>query len=500
VSASPSSADLIADIAGFTQDPLGHVLYVYPWGKEGTELAKDTGPRRWQRETLIEIGERLRAGADLGDVVQKAVASGHGIGKSALIAWICKWALDTFEDCRGIVTANTDTQLRTKTWPELAKWHRLAINRDWFTHTATAMMSTQDGHEKTWRVDAIPWSEHNTEAFAGLHNAGKRVLLLFDESSAIADKVWEVAEGALTDEHTEIIWCAFGNPTRNTGRFHECFGSLKHRWNPKSIDSRTVEGTNKPQIQKWVDDYGEDSDFVRVRVKGEFPRAGSNQFIGSDIVAIAQARKPELPTYQHAARVLGVDIARHGDDETVIIRRQGVHCEAPKRMRVPDLMQIAFHVVEEIEAWKPDAVFIDATGMGFGVIDRLRQLNYGKLIHAVQTGEKAMDEARYYNWRAELWGRTRDWLREAGSLPDDAGLRVDLTAPEYGFDNRGRLQLEKKEDMKARGIASPDSADALCLTFAAKVADRKRLDVPAWQSKLRALKQAKYKTRNPMAV
>lgn len=126
----------------------------------------------------------------------------------------------------------------------------------------------RSSHDKRWRADAIPWSEHNTEAFAGLHNERKRIIVVFDEASNIADLVWEVAEGALTDEDTEIIWVAFGNPTRNTGRFRECFRKYKHRWKCAQIDSRTVEGTNKQQLQKWVDDYGEDSDFVKVRVRG----------------------------------------------------------------------------------------------------------------------------------------------------------------------------------------------------------------------------------------
>jgi hypothetical protein len=154
--------------------------------------------------------------------------------------------------------------------------------------------------------------------------------------------------------------------------------------------------------------------------------------------------------------------------------------------------------VELIETWRPDAVFIDATGMGWGVVDRLRQLNYGRLIYAVQTGEKADDENRYFNRRAELWGKTRDWLSEAGCLPQDDALARDLAAPEYEFDARNRLRLEKKEDMKARGMPSPDAADALALTFHAQPAMRTKTDEPEWHAKLRALKNNKRKTKSPM--
>ena len=164
------------------------------------------------------------------------------------------WAVSTCEDTKVVITANTDTQLRTKTAPEVGKWQRLSITSHWLDVQATSVAARDKDHAKTWRADFVPWSEHNTEAFAGLHNKGKRIVLIFDEASAIADKVWEVAEGALTDEGTEIIWIAFGNPTRNVGRFRECFRRFKHRWKARQIDSRTVEGTNKEQIAKWATD------------------------------------------------------------------------------------------------------------------------------------------------------------------------------------------------------------------------------------------------------
>jgi hypothetical protein len=245
---------LIEDIAGFTHDPLGYALYAFPWGEEGTELAHATGPRQWQADAFREIRDHLQNPETRYQPLMLARASGHGIGKSAFISMLINWGMSTCEDCKVVVTANTDNQLRTKTWPEIIKWSNLAITKDWFTCTATAMYSNDPGHDKRWRADAIPWSEHNTEAFAGLHNERKRIIVVFDEASNIADLVWEVAEGALTDEDTEIIWVAFGNPTRNTGRFRECFRKYKHRWKTAQIDSRTVEGTNKQQLQKWVDE------------------------------------------------------------------------------------------------------------------------------------------------------------------------------------------------------------------------------------------------------
>jgi len=354
-------AELIDTMVGYRHDPLGFVLFSFEWGKG--ELAEFDGPDQWQRETMGTLGEQLRAGEiSVQEAVQIAIASGHGIGKSALVSWIILWAISTHEDTKGVVTANTENQLKTKTWAELAKWYRMCITRHWFDYTATALFSKDPDHEKTWRIDMVPWSERNTEAFAGLHNKGKRILLVFDEASAIPDLIWEVSEGALTDSDTEIIWCAFGNPTKNTGRFRECFGKFKHRWATRQIDSRTVKMTNKVQLQKWVDDYGEDSDFVRVRVRGIFPAASSNALLGPEEVEAAMAREYKPEMFNYAAVIMGVDVARQGDDSSVIARRQGQAAFPLKSLRIPDTMLVAAQVGQHWDEHEADACFVDATG------------------------------------------------------------------------------------------------------------------------------------------
>jgi hypothetical protein len=404
------------------------------------------------------------------EAVQIAVASGHGVGKSCLVAWIILWAISTFEDTRGVVTANTETQLKTKTWAELGKWHRLFIGSDLFKLTATAIFSADSNHERTWRIDMVPWSERNTEAFAGLHNKNRRILLVMDEASAIPDVIWETAEGALTDSDTQIIWCVFGNPTRNTGRFRECFGRFKARWWNEQVDSRDVSITNKDQFKKWIRDYGDDSDFVRVRVRGVFPRAGSMQFISSDLADEASIR--EVSVHLHDALVLGVDVARFGDDESVIYIRKGRdgRSHAPLRFRGLDTMTLAGKVSEICAQYRADAVFVDGGGVGGGVVDRLRQLQVP--VWDVQFGSKADGTGfmqgdsgtTYANKRAEIWGSMKEWLK-GGAVPDDAEVRAQLVGVEYGFNVRNEIQLEKKEDMKKRGCSSPDIADALALTF-----------------------------------
>src|SRR3974390_587305 len=223
---------LVEDVIRFSRDPLGYAKYAYPWEKLGSHL------RPWQEGILGLITEHLQS-AERFTPLCIAVSSGHGVGKSALVGMLSNWAVTTCEDARGIITANTLDQLRTKTWPEVNKWSRMAVNAHWMGLEAQKLYVKSKGHEATWRIDIIPWSENNTEAFQGFHNIGKRILLIFDEASAIHDKVWEASEGFLTDQDTEIIWLAFGNPTQNTGRFRECFGRYKHRWKIYHVDSRT---------------------------------------------------------------------------------------------------------------------------------------------------------------------------------------------------------------------------------------------------------------------
>jgi hypothetical protein len=451
--------ELIEDVARFYDNPVGFVKYIFPWGSDS--LANETGMDKWQEDTLNSIAEAIKSGSSIGDAIRLAIASGHGIGKTALVAWVILWFISTREFPQIVVTSNTQAQLSSKTWRELAKWHRLAINKHWFEWTATRFYHKE--YPDTWFASAIPWSINNSEAFAGTHE--KHVLVVYDEASGIHDMIWEVTEGAMTT--SGAMWIAFGNPTKNTGRFRECFGKFKHRWITRQIDSREAKQANAKQIQQWIDDYGEDSDFVRVRVRGVFPRSGSNQFIGAEI--IEECRKYKAEGYEGLERLLAVDVARFGDDQSVILLRQGRKVSRPIKYRGLDTMQLASRVVEQIDEVKPDAVFIDGVGVGAGVVDRVKQLRPSANIIEVNAGQTANDSAKYYNKRAEMWGLTRDFLKAGAELPDDNEMAEELQSVEYGFSVKQQIQIEKKEDMKSRGLSSPDNADALCLTFAEKI-------------------------------
>lgn len=377
---------------------------------------------------------------------------------SAESAFIILWFMSTRPHCAGVVTANTQTQLRSKTWRELAVWHKRAINAHWFDWTATRFQAKSD--PKTWGIDAIPWSEHNSEAFAGLH--AQDVLVIYDEASAVADSIWEVTEGAMTTPGA--FWLVYGNPTRNSGRFRRCFGKGRARWSGRQIDARTCKMANREELQSWVDEYGEDSDFVRVRVRGLFPMAASAQLIGLDLAEAAAKRNHEV--HIGTPKILSIDVARFGTNQSVASIRQGIKLWPQIKWRGLDTMQLAARIVELIEAHRPAATFVDETGLGAGVVDRLRQLGYS--VVGFNGGEKADRDDVYYNKRAEVWGRMREWLRTA-DIPDERELIDDITGPEYYFDFRQRMQLEKKEDMEKRGLASPDCGDSLAMSFAYKV-------------------------------
>lgn len=468
-----SDEELIATLGEYSNDPVGFVACFFPWGVKDTELERFTGPEQWQLRVLAHLRDRLAESVGIGEAIneaiQTAVASGHGVGKSALVSWIILWAISTFEDTKGVVTANTETQLKTKTWAELGKWHRLFMGSHLFKLTATALFSPE--RERTWRIDMVPWSERNTEAFAGLHNQGKRLVLIMDEASAIPDVIWETAEGAMTDRNTQILWCVFGNPTRNSGRFRECFDRFKKRWWTEQVDSREVSITNKAQFVKWIEDYGEDSDFVRVRIRGVFPRVGEMEFISAEDVDAAMGRDAEASATDPLA--LGVDVARYGNAESVIFIRKGRDAQSIPFLAFRGLntVELAQKVFETHQRFRSDGIFIDGGGVGGGVVDNVRQLHL--FCHDVQFGAKddvggwatGNDGEKYANKRAAMWGAMRAWIK-GGALPQDSDLRAQLIGLTYTYNLRGEIQLEKKEDMAKRGLPSPDRADALALTFA----------------------------------
>lgn len=445
------------EIAKCWDDPLRYVLLAFPWGVKGTPLEDyPEGPDAWQRNQLNDIRDHIINGNEI--ALRDATTSGHGIGKSAETAWIILWFCSTRPHCAGRITAGTQAQLNSTTWRELSVWHQRAINKHWFKWTATRFYAIES--PETWGVTAIAWSETNSDAFAGLH--AEDVLVIYDEASAIADVIWEVTEGAMTTPGA--FWFVYGNPVRNTGRFRECFRSMRHRWNNRQVDSRTCRMTNKLEIQQWLEDYGEDSDFFRVRVRGEFPRVSESQFISEDVVRDAQARTQDPRVFAHYPLIMGVDVARFGNDQSVITLRQGPKIHYQHAYRGLDTVQVADKARDlYLDSGGVVAICVDGPGVGGGVVDQLNKFRLP--VVDVQPAGTAPDPKEFVNVRAWLWGQIKGWLTDADLPPGDRELMDDLTSIEYGYDNKLRIQMESKKDMKKRGVASPDKADSLALTF-----------------------------------
>jgi hypothetical protein len=459
-------------------NPLAFVNLCFPWGVKGTPLEHFSGPRKWQREVLQDIANHIKqnGGKIDFDTLREAVASGRGIGKSALVSWLVIWMLSTRIGSTTIVSANSESQLRKVTWAEITKWLAMGLNSHWFEVSATSLQPAKwltelverDLRKGTryWGVEGRLWSAENPDAFAGVHNMDG-VLVIFDEASGIDDAIWAVTAGFFTENTPNRFWFAFSNPRRNTGYFYETFHSKRDFWNTKVVDARTVEGTDKAVYQQIIDEYGPDSAQAHVEVYGQFPSAGDDQFIGANTVDEAMKRVK----YQDlsAPIVIGVDPARFGADATVIAVRQGRDIVKIIRHRGDDTMTVVGYVIDAIEEYKPTLVVIDEGGLGAGIVDRLKEQRYK--IKGINFGNKSKNPVMYGNMRAQMWGDMREWLKTA-SIPHDRFLKTDLISPMMKPDSRGTIFLESKKDMKARGLASPDAADAICVTFAFPVAHR----------------------------
>lgn len=232
--------------------------------------------------------------------------------------------------------------------------------------------------------------------------------------------------------------------------------------------------TNKSLIREWLEDYGEDSDFFRVRVRGMFPKGGDMQLIPSDFIFNAMKRGPGMYLGDDPL-ICGVDLARGGDDNCYIQFRRGKDAMSEKVYRIPgeksrDSMKVVSLITMLLNRHKPDVTFLDETGLGGPIVDRLAQLGYHVI--GVNFGSEADDKRKYRNKVAEMWWRMREWIMNGGSIKDEPELEQELAGREYAHNDKDQLVLERKSDMKKRLGHSPDWADALCLTFAYHVPKR----------------------------
>jgi hypothetical protein len=393
--------------------------------------------------------------------------SGRGLGKTRSVAILTWWMLCCYPHSVVAASAPTGHQLADNVWQEIKKLHNNL--HPWLRKqfTVTSERVYHKDHPQTWYCVGRTARKEAPDALQGFHNT--YLLIIIDEASGVPDEIFETIEGSLTGDNNRILLT--GNPVRSQGFFVDTFRKYKHQWCNLTLNSEDSPLVSKEFISSWLDKCGGDRehDLYKAHVRGEIPSASVNQFISQSLIDAALLRSYSDTAFDFAPKILGVDVARYGDDASVIVRRQGLMAWKSKQYRGLDTMSLVRQIISEIREYNPDAVFVDGIGVGAGVCDRLRELGFD--IIEVNSGESS-GKPDYLNLRAEMWANCREWLKTAQLPVDDTDMAEQLAIPEYLYTMTGKLQIESKDDIKKRGYGSPDVADALIHTFAFPVAKK----------------------------
>lgn len=431
-------------------------------------------PDAWQEEGLEKYQSSPR-------VAMRACA---GPGKTTELAWIgWNFLLTRPHPMIGATSINR-ANLKSNLWAELARWrNRAPLLMEVFEQTDDAIFSRE--HPKTWRLEARSWARDADAAqignsLAGLH--ANYVMWLLDETGDYPEAVLPVCEGIFNGNPIEAHIIQAGNPTRRAGPLWRASSIARHLWLLITITADPDDPRRTPRVsvevaREQIAQYGRDNPWVKVRIFGEFPTSDFNALVGMDEVEAAMNRIYRQDQLGNAPTVLGVDVAREGDDASVIFGRIGKQGLIPKKMRNVDSLQGAGMVARVWQDSNADACFVDATGgFGSGWIDQLRVLNRSPI--GIHFSSQAHASTRYYNKRAEMYFDAVQWIKEGGALPKIPELAAALTQTTYTF-SKDRLLLEPKEDVKLKLGYSPDDADAFVLTFAEPVLPKQRSAAPA---------------------
>jgi hypothetical protein len=411
-------------------------------------------PDIWQGEFLdaISSGER-----------KISVRSGHGVGKSTAASWAMLWFVLTCYPSKVVVTAPTSAQLYDALFAELKRWHK-ELPDAWreLLEAKTDRIELKASPTEAF-ISARTSRAEQPEALQGVHS--DHVMLVADEASGVPEAVFEAAAGSMSGHSAVTI--LLGNPTKSSGFFFDTHNRLKDEWWTRRVSCYDSRRVSKDYIADMASRYGEESNAFRIRVLGEFPKTDDDTLIGFDLVDSAFHR--DVSASEDAPIVWGLDVARFGTDATALAKRRGNAVNEIRKWKNLDLMQTTGAVVAEYEAVKledrPIEILVDSIGLGAGVVDRLREL--GLPARGINVAESPAMGTIYVNLRAELWGKMKAWLEKRDcKLPKDDSLLAELVAPRYTFNSSGKMKLESKDEMRKRGIGSPDMADALALTFA----------------------------------
>ena len=412
-------------------------------------------PQDWQREVMSAVAKGQR---------RCSIRSGHGVGKSSCASWLMIWFLLTRYPVKVVVTAPTASQLFDALFAECKRWIK-----ELPTPIKSLLEMKSDrielGSSPTEAfISARTSRSESPESLAGVH--ADHVLLVVDEASGVPESVFEAAYGSMSGKDATTI--LLGNPTRSSGYFYETHTRLRDSWWTKQVSCLDSPLVSPDFIQEMELKYGAQSNAMKVRVYGEFPTAEDDTLISLHAVEQASKRKVEQP--EGTPVVWGLDVARYGDDASVLCIRQGRHLMELHSWKKLSLMELAGRVLDLLHSSDepPEEILVDSIGLGAGVLDRLRELDISA--RGVNVSESPAMADRYANLRAELWDLTKQWFTEEVQIPNDDSLIADLTAPRYSFNSSGKMIVESKAETKKRLGRSTDFADSLVLTFASTAA------------------------------
>jgi phage terminase large subunit len=426
-------------------------------------------PDMWQVDALAA------AGGDISARRRLALKACTGPGKTAVLAWLgwqrlsCYGGKDMHPKGAAISCEGRDN-LRDNLWAELSKWQAkspfLQAAFDWNKE----QISAKD-HPETWFLSARSYPKSATaeeigRSLSGLHSPFPFILL--DETGSGPIQLGQKAEQIFTGGCVDGLIAQAGNPTSTAGLLYNSCVMDAANTNVITITADPKDPKRTPRVdmvhaQEMITKYGRDNPWVKATILGEFPESGFNTLLGPDQIRAAMRLHLKPDQYNFAQKRLGVDVARFGNDRTVIFPRQGLAAFKPVEMRGARTGDISARVLQAKLNWASEMEFVDGTGgFGAGVVDAL--LQSGTAPQEVHFSGKAI-KPRYYNKRAEMWFEMAEWIKRGGALPNVPELVTELSTPQYTLKD-GKLLLEDKEQIKERLGFSPDYGDALGLTFA----------------------------------
>jgi hypothetical protein len=377
------------------------------------------------------------------------------------------WFEMTRADAKSLVTAPSSGQLHDAYIPEFRKWvARLPEDLGQFWDIKAERfefkLDPRQGFENFVTIRTA--RKDSPESLQGI-NAPAGTLVLVDEAAGVDDLLFESISGSMARGGSVMVLT--GNPNRNTGYFHATHTSLAHKWYTMHVNSEDVPSVSRDWIEEMRLKWGRYSNAYRIHVLGEFPTADSDTVIPRELIVAASNRDVALTT--SSPEVWGLDVARFGDDKTVLTRRQGNTVHAQTIWRNMDTMQVALNVKNEYDmlgsAHRPEVVLVDSIGLGAGVVDRLRELKLP--VRGINVSEAPAAKEHYKSLKEELWDRARIWFEQRDcKIPQDSILIEELAKVRKEFLPNGKLKIEGKKELRNRGEQSPDQADSFILTFA----------------------------------